>query len=209
MMLHKTLRCFVARCLVTDCCGSPQTRRRSCMKRAVASKWYKLGFAEPLLFLLLVFEKFPLTLCCRFTWAAGAMQHLLEYETERQRHNLPMMAAIDLMKRLYSTNSAPMVLLRTLGLQATNAVPAVKVSPASCSTTPTPPLPPTDYMPLRSKSAYNLLGRAPGRELRRWLSLDPNLVLPKLCGWGAGLAPLCVQQRSPVFSHSFYYRPLM
>ncbi|KAG7466425.1 hypothetical protein MATL_G00164600 [Megalops atlanticus] len=56
----------------------------------------------------------------------GAMQHLLEYETQRQRHNLPMMAAIDLMKRLYSTNAVPVVLLRTLGLQATNAVPPVK-----------------------------------------------------------------------------------
>ncbi|XP_066551133.1 ubiquinone biosynthesis monooxygenase COQ6, mitochondrial isoform X3 [Amia ocellicauda] len=56
----------------------------------------------------------------------GSTQHLLEYETERQRHNLPMMAAIDLMKRLYSTNTAPLVLLRTLGLQATNAVPPVK-----------------------------------------------------------------------------------
>lgn len=56
------------------------------------------------------------------------MQHLLEYETERQRHNLPMMAAIDLMKRLYSTNAAPAVLLRTFGLQATNMLPALKVS---------------------------------------------------------------------------------
>lgn len=56
----------------------------------------------------------------------GAMQHLLEYETERQRHNLPMMAAIDLMKRLYSTNAAPAVLLRTLGLQATNVLPPLK-----------------------------------------------------------------------------------
>lgn len=55
------------------------------------------------------------------------MQHLLEYETERQRHNLPMMAAIDLMKRLYSTNAAPLVLLRTFGLQATNALPPLKV----------------------------------------------------------------------------------
>ncbi|KAF3701256.1 Ubiquinone biosynthesis monooxygenase COQ6, mitochondrial [Channa argus] len=56
----------------------------------------------------------------------GAMQHLLQYETERQRHNLPMMAAIDLMKRLYSTNSAPVVLLRAFGLQATNMLPALK-----------------------------------------------------------------------------------
>ncbi|XP_041827959.1 ubiquinone biosynthesis monooxygenase COQ6, mitochondrial [Melanotaenia boesemani] len=56
----------------------------------------------------------------------GAIQHLLEYETERQRHNLPMMAAIDLMKRLYSTNAAPVVVLRTFGLQATNMLPALK-----------------------------------------------------------------------------------
>ncbi|XP_019940091.1 ubiquinone biosynthesis monooxygenase COQ6, mitochondrial [Paralichthys olivaceus] len=56
----------------------------------------------------------------------GAIQHLLEYETERQRHNLPMMAAIDLMKHLYSTNSAPVVLLRTFGLQATNMLPSLK-----------------------------------------------------------------------------------
>ncbi|XP_026789770.3 ubiquinone biosynthesis monooxygenase COQ6, mitochondrial [Pangasianodon hypophthalmus] len=56
----------------------------------------------------------------------GDMQHLLEYETERQRHNLPMMAAVDLMKRLYSTNVAPLVLLRTFGLQATNALPPLK-----------------------------------------------------------------------------------
>uniref|UniRef100_A0A3P9KD46 Coenzyme Q6, monooxygenase n=1 Tax=Oryzias latipes TaxID=8090 RepID=A0A3P9KD46_ORYLA len=56
----------------------------------------------------------------------GAIQHLLEYETERQRHNLPMMAAIDLMKRLYSTDVAPAVLLRTFGLQATNMLPTLK-----------------------------------------------------------------------------------
>uniref|UniRef100_A0A3P9HE01 Ubiquinone biosynthesis monooxygenase COQ6, mitochondrial n=1 Tax=Oryzias latipes TaxID=8090 RepID=A0A3P9HE01_ORYLA len=58
----------------------------------------------------------------------GAIQHLLEYETERQRHNLPMMAAIDLMKRLYSNDVAPAVLLRTFGLQATNMLPTLKVS---------------------------------------------------------------------------------
>uniref|UniRef100_A0A8C5EJY8 Ubiquinone biosynthesis monooxygenase COQ6, mitochondrial n=1 Tax=Gouania willdenowi TaxID=441366 RepID=A0A8C5EJY8_GOUWI len=56
----------------------------------------------------------------------GSLQHLLHYETERQRHNLPMMATIDLMKRLYSTNVAPVVLLRTFGLQATNMLPMLK-----------------------------------------------------------------------------------
>lgn len=55
------------------------------------------------------------------------MQHLLEYEAERQRPNLPMMAAIDLMKQLYSTNAAHVVLLCTFGLQATNTLPAIKV----------------------------------------------------------------------------------
>lgn len=56
----------------------------------------------------------------------GSTRHLLQYETERQRHNLPMMAAIDLLKRLYSTNNALFVLLRTMGLQATNAVVPMK-----------------------------------------------------------------------------------
>lgn len=56
----------------------------------------------------------------------GAIQHLLEYETERQRYTVPMMSAIDLMKRLYSTNVASAVLLRTFGLQATNMLPALK-----------------------------------------------------------------------------------
>lgn len=42
-----------------------------------------------------------------------------------------MMAAIDLMKRLYSTNAAPVVLLRTFGLQATNMLPSLKVSSSS------------------------------------------------------------------------------
>uniref|UniRef100_H3BGA2 Ubiquinone biosynthesis monooxygenase COQ6, mitochondrial n=1 Tax=Latimeria chalumnae TaxID=7897 RepID=H3BGA2_LATCH len=53
-------------------------------------------------------------------------RHLREFETECQRHNLPMMAVIDMMKRLYSTKMAPFVLLRTLGLQATNVVAPVK-----------------------------------------------------------------------------------
>ncbi|XP_031428563.1 ubiquinone biosynthesis monooxygenase COQ6, mitochondrial [Clupea harengus] len=56
----------------------------------------------------------------------GDVQHLLEYETERQRHNLPMMTTIDLLKRLYSNNTLPFVLMRSFGLQATNSLPLLK-----------------------------------------------------------------------------------
>ncbi|KAM9148259.1 ubiquinone biosynthesis monooxygenase COQ6, mitochondrial isoform 2-T2 [Pangshura tecta] len=56
----------------------------------------------------------------------GSIKHLLQFETERQRHNLSLMAAIDLLKRLYSTSVAPFVLLRTWGLQTTNALSPVK-----------------------------------------------------------------------------------
>ncbi|XP_063146149.1 ubiquinone biosynthesis monooxygenase COQ6, mitochondrial isoform X1 [Candoia aspera] len=56
----------------------------------------------------------------------GSLSHLLQYEKERQRHNLSLVATTDLLKRLYSTSMAPFVLLRTWGLQATNALPPVK-----------------------------------------------------------------------------------
>ncbi|XP_068948279.1 ubiquinone biosynthesis monooxygenase COQ6, mitochondrial isoform X4 [Petaurus breviceps papuanus] len=56
----------------------------------------------------------------------GSLSHLAEYETERQRHNVSLIAATDLLKRLYSTTLSPLVLLRTWGLQATNAVPPLK-----------------------------------------------------------------------------------
>ncbi|NXV98490.1 COQ6 monooxygenase, partial [Calonectris borealis] len=57
----------------------------------------------------------------------GSLKHLLKFETERQRHNVSLIAAIDVLKRLYSTRLPPLVLLRTWGLQATNALPPVKV----------------------------------------------------------------------------------
>ncbi|XP_059038833.1 ubiquinone biosynthesis monooxygenase COQ6, mitochondrial isoform X2 [Mustela lutreola] len=56
----------------------------------------------------------------------GSMSHLTGYETDRQRHNTALLAATDLLKRLYSTRAAPLVLLRTWGLQATNAVSPLK-----------------------------------------------------------------------------------
>lgn len=56
----------------------------------------------------------------------GLTRHLLQYETDRQRQNVPLMATIDLLKRLYNTKQPPIVLFRTLGLQATNALPPLK-----------------------------------------------------------------------------------
>ncbi|XP_064148797.1 ubiquinone biosynthesis monooxygenase COQ6, mitochondrial isoform X3 [Loxodonta africana] len=56
----------------------------------------------------------------------GCMSHLTGYETDRQRHNTALLAATDLLKRLYSTSAIPLVLLRTWGLQATNAVSPLK-----------------------------------------------------------------------------------
>uniref|UniRef100_UPI0035901FE2 ubiquinone biosynthesis monooxygenase COQ6, mitochondrial-like n=1 Tax=Myxine glutinosa TaxID=7769 RepID=UPI0035901FE2 len=56
----------------------------------------------------------------------GSPRHLHQYETTRQRHNLPTMLAIDMLKRLYSTDHAALVLLRSLGLQATNAISPLK-----------------------------------------------------------------------------------
>ena len=62
-----------------------------------------------------------------FLFPPGSMSHLTGYETDRQRHNTALLAATDLLKRLYSTRATPLVLLRTWGVQATNAVAPLKV----------------------------------------------------------------------------------
>ena len=56
----------------------------------------------------------------------GSINHLLEYETERQRTVLPVMALTDGLKRLYGASWTPVVLARTIGLQATNALGPLK-----------------------------------------------------------------------------------
>ncbi|XP_025993272.1 ubiquinone biosynthesis monooxygenase COQ6, mitochondrial [Solenopsis invicta] len=54
------------------------------------------------------------------------MHYLRTYETLRQRHNVPMMLAIDGLHRFYQYTAAPVVLGRSLGLQLVDAVPPFK-----------------------------------------------------------------------------------
>ncbi|XP_052770148.1 ubiquinone biosynthesis monooxygenase COQ6, mitochondrial-like [Mya arenaria] len=56
----------------------------------------------------------------------GSLTYLKEYETSRQRKVIPVMATVDGLQRLYSTDMTPVVMLRSLGLQATNAIKPLK-----------------------------------------------------------------------------------
>lgn len=62
-----------------------------------------------------------------FMLFTGALGHLMEYETERQRYVIPTLATVDGLNRLYSNAWTPLVLLRSVGLQATNALRPLKV----------------------------------------------------------------------------------
>ncbi|XP_046372981.2 ubiquinone biosynthesis monooxygenase COQ6, mitochondrial-like [Haliotis rufescens] len=56
----------------------------------------------------------------------GSLTHLHDYETERQRHVVPVMGAIDGLQKLYSVDFTPIVVLRSLGLHATNTLDFIK-----------------------------------------------------------------------------------
>jgi len=56
----------------------------------------------------------------------GSLSTLLEYETARQRHNVPTALTIEGLYHLFSTSWTPAVLLRSIGFQITNALPNVK-----------------------------------------------------------------------------------
>lgn len=61
----------------------------------------------------------------------GSLYYLSKYETERQRAVLPVVMTIHGLHHLYNTDFSPVVLLRSLGLQSTNALQFVKVGSTS------------------------------------------------------------------------------
>ena len=77
---------------------------------------------------------FWITHYCRSFLITGCQSHLLEYETSRQRNIIPVVAAIDSLKRLYSTDNPAVVIARSLGLQATNALEPLKQQIISLAT---------------------------------------------------------------------------
>lgn len=64
----------------------------------------------------------------------------------------------------------------------------------------------SDYTELYCGGVYNFKS---SNLLLWYLTLAPNFVLPKVCGWGACWPWGSEQWCWLVFSHSFYYRPLM
>ena len=72
-------------------------------------------------------QYFPLAVDTCFLCSPGGLAHLLTYETRRQQSVVPMITAIDFLKRLYSTSSPLPVLARTVGLIATNTLVPLKV----------------------------------------------------------------------------------
>ncbi|KAJ8960298.1 hypothetical protein NQ318_004024 [Aromia moschata] len=54
------------------------------------------------------------------------LNYLKDYETERQRHNITTMLAVEGLHRLYNSDFTPLVVLRSLGLQATQALNPLK-----------------------------------------------------------------------------------
>lgn len=56
----------------------------------------------------------------------GDLEHLLAYESERQRNVVPLMGGIDCLNRLYSNRITPVVFLRNIGCHLTHSLKPIK-----------------------------------------------------------------------------------
>ncbi|VDK29514.1 unnamed protein product [Anisakis simplex] len=57
----------------------------------------------------------------------GAVTYLREYDSNGQRHNMPVQIVCDWLNRLYRTDLTPVVLVRSLGLFGVNKITPLKV----------------------------------------------------------------------------------
>jgi hypothetical protein len=58
----------------------------------------------------------------------GDFHYLRQYETERQRCNVPKLIGIDMIQKIAGHSWSPFLALTNTGFQITNSIPSLKVS---------------------------------------------------------------------------------
>nr|CAB3232990.1 ubiquinone biosynthesis monooxygenase COQ6, mitochondrial-like [Phallusia mammillata] len=56
----------------------------------------------------------------------GAINHLMEFESEQQKSNIPFVTAVHSLKHMFSTDSTPLVAIRSIGLTLCNSNSVLK-----------------------------------------------------------------------------------